>query len=103
MSTPTLERPSEHASVAAEAPGDVAGSDLVKAVRLGAALGIPVMLCVVGAVSWLAAPGQWWLLGVAIWPALFAGWYFGAIVVLGVFELRDRRRARRARRQPSTS
>ena len=102
MSAPTLERP-EEATSAPEVEGDVSGSDLARAARVGAAVGTPVMVLIVAAVAGLAAPGRWGLLAVAVWPALFAGWYFGAIFALGIFELRSRYRARRARRQSATA
>jgi hypothetical protein len=59
--------------------------------RQGAEFGIPVTYVVVAIVCLLAAPAHPILLVAALWPSVCAGWYFGGIVALAVFELRRRR------------
>lgn len=62
--------------------------DFVRVAKLGALVGIPAMYLLLVGLVWLAAPGHAGLLLAALLPALFAGWYFGAMVALTVIELR---------------
>jgi hypothetical protein len=78
------------------APGAVELSDqqVGRLFKLGFVFGTPVLYGVVAVVCMLAAPGHGWLLLAVAWPALFAGWFFGGMVVLMVYELREQRRQR---------
>lgn len=88
-------------------PSDTEDAEYVRMLQAGALFGTPLLYLVVLGVCLLAAPGNPALVIAALWPAAFAGWYFGAMVALTRFELRhehagqprpERRRVRARKR-----
>jgi hypothetical protein len=77
---------------AAPAPLELTDAQFGRLFILGFVYGTPVVYGVVAVVCTLAAPGHGWLLVAALWPSLLAGWFFGGMVVLTVYELREQRR-----------
>ena len=69
----------------------------------GFLFGTPALYLIVTAVCMLGAPGHGWLLVAALWPALFAGWFFGGVVALSVHEWREDRRRQRIAARTGTS
>lgn len=67
---------------------EFSNGDFVRVAKLGALVGIPVMSVLLTGLMWLAAPGHAGLFSAALLPALFAGWYFGAMIALTVIEMR---------------
>jgi hypothetical protein len=78
-------------------------AECLRILKQGALFGTPVVYAIVAGVCWLAAPGHHTLFLAMLWPALFAGWYFGAMVALTVCELRQERAHRREQEVPDTS
>ena len=78
-------------------------AECVRMLKQGLLFGTPVLYAIAAGVCWLAAPGHPVLFLVMLWPALFAGWYFGVMVALTVCELRQERAHRQAQEAPDTS
>jgi hypothetical protein len=90
----------EFLAAAARRPSELDDADFAHLFKQGALFGTPTLYILLAGVCWLAAPGQPVLLLAALWPALVAGWYFGGIVALTLFELREQRRWKREVRIP---
>lgn len=73
---------------------DLRDAQFAWAFKRGFVFGTPVLYLVVVGVCMVAAPGHGWLLLAAVWPALFAGWFFGGVVALSVQEWRQEGRRR---------
>jgi hypothetical protein len=84
----------------AAGPPEPSDAQYVHLLKEGALFGTPVLYAIVAGVCWLAAPGNVVLLLAVLWPALFAGWYFGAMVALTMFELQLERVHRRQQDVP---
>ncbi len=75
--------------VGSPVPGD---ADAARMLRHGVLFGTPVLWLVLAVVVLVAVPSQPGLLLAIIGPAVLAGWYFGTIGALTVFELRNQPR-----------
>lgn len=81
-------------------PAELSDADFGRLFTLGAAFGTPVLYLILAAVVWIAAPGHPFLFVAAVWPAVVAGWYFGGIATLTVYELRHERAHRQQHAVP---
>jgi hypothetical protein len=68
---------------------DLSDAQLAWVFKRGFVFGTPVLYLVVAGLCMVAAPGHGWLLLAAVWPSLFAGWFFGGVVALSVQEWRQ--------------
>jgi hypothetical protein len=89
--TADLDKRSATAGGAPDDSYELSSTECVRCIKLGALFGTAVIYAAVAGVCLLAAPGQGMLLFAILWPALFAGWYFGGMVALAVSELRQQR------------
>jgi hypothetical protein len=85
------ERPVATAGDAPDDADELSNAQCVRCIKLGALFGTAAIYAAVAGVCLLAAPGQGMLLFAVLWPALFAGWYFGGMVALAAAELRQQR------------
>lgn len=65
---------------------ELTDTDFARLFKKGFLLGAPVLYALLLGVCWLACPGDSTLMAAALWPALFAGWFFGGMVAIGLAE-----------------
>lgn len=88
-------RPREVVTPAADevqGPATISEEQFPRLFIRGALIGTPPLFAILAAICWLADPGNPAVLLAALWPALLAGWYFGGMVELTLYEVRHERR-----------